>query len=75
MISLLTQNQSEIAVLCKTYGMRKLEVFGSSVNGLFDVHESDIDLIVDPGTMERTFLSVSSIFWRRWKTCCNGISI
>lgn len=49
MISLLTQNKSKISALCETFGMRKLEAFGSAVNGQFDLRTSDIDLIVDPG--------------------------
>lgn len=49
MISLLTQNKSKISALCETFGMRKLEVFGSAVNGQFDSRTSDIDFIVDPG--------------------------
>ena len=47
MIELITDNQSKIAELCQTYGVRKLEVFGSAVTGSFDSERSDIDLIVD----------------------------
>lgn len=47
MIEIITNNQVRIADLSRTYGVAKLEVFGSAVTGKFDPHRSDIDLIVD----------------------------
>lgn len=45
MIDLLTHNQPSMSTLCQTYGVRKLEVFGSAATGTFDPDRSDIDLI------------------------------
>ncbi len=47
MIELLSNNKKQIADLCQTYGVQKLEVFGSAATGAFDSEHSDIDLIVD----------------------------
>lgn len=46
MIVLITDNQAAIAALCREFGIRKLEVFGSAVTGAFDPDHSDVDFIV-----------------------------
>jgi predicted nucleotidyltransferase len=58
MIDLVTDNLEEIAELCRKYGVRKLEVFGSAATGEWDPKTSDIDLIyefsdVSPGLVKR----------------------
>ncbi len=53
MIPIITENKDTIAKLCREYGIRKLDVFGSAVTGAFDPASSDIDLIVDLGKYER----------------------
>lgn len=53
MIVLITDNQAAIAALCREFGIRKLEVFGSATTDRFDVATSDIDFIVDLGGYER----------------------
>lgn len=40
------QRQSEIAALCRRFGVRRLELFGSAARRDFD-EASDIDLLVD----------------------------
>ena len=47
MIDLVHDNLEAIAALCRTYGVRKLEVFGSAATGEFDPASSDIDLIYE----------------------------
>lgn len=47
MIDLITDNRAAIAELCRTYGVRKLEVFGSAATSEFDPTSSDIDLIYE----------------------------
>ena len=47
MINLVQDNLDAIAELCRTYGVRKLEVFGSAATGEFDPETSDIDLIYE----------------------------
>ncbi len=46
MIALITSNLVSIAEICQTYGVEKLEVFGSAATDTFDPERSDIDLIV-----------------------------
>lgn len=58
MIDLIRDNQQRIGDLCRQYGIRKLEVFGSAATGAFDPVRSDIDFLVDlgeyaPGTAVR----------------------
>jgi len=39
----------EVSALCRRYGVRKLELFGSATNGAFDPQTSDLDFLVDFG--------------------------
>lgn len=54
MIALVRDKQHEIEALCKAYGVRKLELFGSPATGTFDPAHSDLDFIVDLGAYERS---------------------
>ena len=47
MITLLRERQVEIAELCRTYGVRRLDVFGSAATGEFDPATSDYDFVID----------------------------
>ena len=47
MIDLVQQHRSEIAALCRKYGVRKLELFGSAAGGNFDSADSDIDFFYE----------------------------
>lgn len=47
MIALVENKKAEIAELCHKFGVRKLDVFGSAVNGKFNEATSDIDFVVD----------------------------
>lgn len=40
-----------IAGLCRAYGVRRLELFGSAATGSFEPGRSDVDLLVDFGDM------------------------
>lgn len=58
MIDLITTHRQSIQDLCRTYGVRRLNVFGSTTTGALDPATSDIDLLVDlgeyvPGTAVR----------------------
>jgi hypothetical protein len=45
---LIDQRRAEIAMLCRRYGVRRLEVFGSAARGAdFDPVTSDADFLVD----------------------------
>jgi len=51
-LPLITERRSEIAALCRRFGVRRLGVFGSAGrNGDFDPRRSDVDFIV---AFERT---------------------
>lgn len=43
----ITQHRTEIGRLCRLYGVRRLEVFGSALDESFDPATSDIDLVVE----------------------------
>ncbi len=54
---LIEQHRDSIAELCRRYGVRRLEVFGSAARGTdFDFARSDVDFLVEfePG-IERGF--------------------
>lgn len=52
MIDLIANRQQPIADLCRQFGIRKLEVFGSATTSAFDPNTSDFDFIVDLGGYE-----------------------
>ena len=45
MIDLVTQHLDEIAALCRRYGVRRLDLFGSAATGEFDPETSDLDFV------------------------------
>ncbi|MCC6796244.1 MAG: nucleotidyltransferase domain-containing protein [Candidatus Hydrogenedentes bacterium] len=47
MVPLITQNLSAIEELCKQYGVKRLDVFGSAADGTFEPGRSDVDLLVE----------------------------
>ena len=47
MVENLHNYRQQIAVLCRKYGVRKLELFGSAARGDFDPARSDIDLFYE----------------------------
>lgn len=61
MIQLVEQHRDEIADLCRQFGVRRLEVFGSAATGAFREGESDLDFLVEfespdvPGYFDRYF--------------------
>ncbi len=48
MHTLIDRRRAEIAMLCRRYGVRQLEVFGSAARGIdFDPDTSDADFLVE----------------------------
>ena len=47
MIELIEQHRGEIAELCRRYGIKRLEVFGSASSGEFDPATSDVDFFYE----------------------------
>ena len=47
MISLVESKQDQLADLCRRYGVRRLELFGSAATGAFDPSRSDLDFLVE----------------------------
>lgn len=47
MIAEIAERHDEIVALCRRYGVRRLEVFGSATTGAFDPLTSDIDFLVE----------------------------
>jgi hypothetical protein len=52
MIPVLQAKSAELAELCRSFGVCRLEVFGSAATDSFDPSRSDVDLLVafHPGT-------------------------
>ncbi len=46
MMSLLENNQAEVAALCQRLGVERLDVFGSAARSDFDPAGSDLDFVV-----------------------------
>lgn len=47
MIELIQRKRTDIAAICRKFGVCSLDVFGSAANGTFDESTSDVDFIVD----------------------------
>jgi uncharacterized protein len=47
MISLIESKRGLLADLCRLYGVRRLELFGSAATGAFDPGRSDLDFLVE----------------------------
>jgi predicted nucleotidyltransferase len=45
MIELVKRQRDAIRALCRTYGVRRLELFGSAATGAFDAETSDLDFV------------------------------
>lgn len=44
---LITSHRAAIDALCRQYGVRRLDVFGSALRSDFDAASSDVDFVVD----------------------------
>jgi predicted nucleotidyltransferase len=47
MISLIERNRAIVEHLCRRYGVRRLELFGSAATEAFDPARSDLDFLVE----------------------------
>jgi predicted nucleotidyltransferase len=47
MIELIQKHRAEIESICRTYRVRRMELFGSAARGDFDPLNSDIDLFIE----------------------------
>ena len=47
MISVIEKHRPQIDELCRKYGVKRLELFGSAAAGSFDRDKSDIDFFVE----------------------------
>jgi predicted nucleotidyltransferase len=47
MLPLLIDRQSEFRKLCRTYQVKRLEIFGSAADDTFDPQTSDLDFLVE----------------------------
>jgi predicted nucleotidyltransferase len=47
MMADLTMYRAEVAELCRRFGVRRLDVFGSATTGDFDSARSDVDFLVE----------------------------
>ena len=45
MIDIVTRHLDDIAALCRRYGVRRLDLFGSAATGTFDPATSDLDFV------------------------------
>jgi predicted nucleotidyltransferase len=65
MSSVLEKNKGKLAEVCRRFGVRRLEVFGSAVREDFDPAKSDFDFIVSfadktPGTYADRYFDFSA---------------
>ena len=47
MISLIEEKRQELEMLCKRFGVKRLEIFGSAADGTFEQGRSDLDFLVE----------------------------
>ena len=46
MLDLIEQHRPQLLELCRKYGVRRLDLFGSAASGTFDRAKSDLDFLV-----------------------------
>jgi predicted nucleotidyltransferase len=51
MIAALSQHQTELEAICRRYGVRRLDLFGSEARGQARPGESDLDFLVEFGVL------------------------
>jgi len=67
MIPVIERRRTELEALCRRFGVRRLEAFGSAVTGHFRPETSDIDFLVEfqpsdgPGYADRYFGLLESL--------------
>lgn len=66
MIPEIVENRAELEALCRQFGVRRLEVFGSAATGAFRAEDSDLDFLVEfeshgPGYADRYFGLLESL--------------
>jgi len=47
MPTLIDPQLAQVSSLCRRYGVRKLELFGSATTGAFDAQRSDLDFLIE----------------------------
>ena len=47
MLDEIRQHRSDLEILCRRFGVRRLELFGSAARGRFDDRSSDFDFLVE----------------------------
>ena len=62
MLPLIAEHSSEIAALCRRFGVRRLHVFGSAARGDFDPERSDLDFLVEFDSRAPDALSLKTFF-------------
>jgi uncharacterized protein len=63
MLPLIEQHRTEIAALCRRFGVQRLAVFGSAARGTdFDPARSDVDFLVEFDRNAPETLSLKSFF-------------
>jgi uncharacterized protein len=63
MLPLIAERRSDIATLCRRFGVRRLAVFGSAARGAdFDPARSDLDFLVEFDTSAPDALSLKTFF-------------
>lgn len=55
---LVEARRDEIVALCRSLGVRRLDVFGSAVTDEFDIDRSDVDVLVEFDTQARGSIDV-----------------
>jgi len=51
---IVTRNLPALAALCRQFGVRRLDLFGSAATGRFDTDQSDLDFLVEFEAPART---------------------
>jgi uncharacterized protein len=62
MLRLIAERHTEIAVLCRSFGVKRLSVFGSAARDDFDPSRSDLDFLVEFDRDKPGALSLKTFF-------------
>lgn len=62
MIEEIARHRNELAALCRRFGVRRLDLFGSAARGDFDPGRSDLDFLVEFDPAHPDALSLAAYF-------------
>src|SRR4051794_30630217 len=71
---MISENQTEVAKLCREFHVQRLDIFGSAAGVTFELERSDLDFLVEFETLPLTLMPPPfSALRRHWNSSSGGL--